>query len=81
MFFVLKSENYGAHRTHNDGYYTGDKYIYQSEYYAVCDNDISKAKKYTSLKRAENACEKLNQRITNYLFTVKELVGDGDGES
>ena len=71
--FVLKSENYGAHRTHCDGYYTGDKYQFQGEIYAVCDTDIDKAKKYTSLKRAENAKENLNQKVVNYYFEVREI--------
>lgn len=74
--YVLKSYPYGLHNTHFDGYYTGDKYIYQGETYAVCDTDITKAKKYSSLKRAENACECLFRKIVNYGFEVVEMVGD-----
>lgn len=55
--FVLSSDFYGAGNEHWDGYYTGKTYIYQGEVYAVCDTDINKAKKYSSLKRAENAAK------------------------
>ena len=46
------------------------------EMYAVCDPDIEKAKIYSSLKRAENAAESLLNKVTNYIFEVKEMVGD-----
>ena len=31
---------------------------------------------FTCPKRTENACERLNQRVTNYLFSVNEMVGE-----
>lgn len=71
--FVLESEKYGVHRTHFDGYYTGDTYQFQGEMYAVCDTDFDKVKKYSFLKRAENAKEALNRKITNYYFRVREI--------
>lgn len=69
--FVLKSREYGGYLS--DGYYTGQKYTFQGEQYAVCDTDISKAKKYTSLKRAERGAECLNRSVSNYMFNVKEI--------
>ena len=71
--YVLESESYGVGRKHFDGYYTGDTYIFQGEKYAVCDTDFEKAKKYTSLKRAEKAKEALNEKVVNYDFEVKEI--------
>ncbi len=64
----------------SDGYYTGNMYIYQGEYYAVVD-DLDKAKKYTSLKRAESAANSLFNKIVNYEFCVKEIkVGVDENE-
>lgn len=74
--FVLKSDDYGVGNKHCDGYYTGDTYFFQGELYAVCDKDINKAKKYSSLKRAENAARSLFEKVTNYVFEVEEMVGD-----
>lgn len=76
MFYVLTSECYGYHGINWDGYYTGDTYIFQGEKYAICDRDISKAKKYTSRKRAENAAESLLSSVVNYVFKVKKMVGE-----
>lgn len=54
--FVLKAKPYcGNYTMFSDGYYTGETYVLQGEKYAVCDMDINKAKKYTSLKRAERS--------------------------
>lgn len=75
--YVLCSDNYGIGKKQWDGYYTGSTYIYQGEEYAVCDRDISKAKKYSSLKRAENAAQALFKRVTNYVFEVRELCLNG----
>lgn len=69
--FVLKSSSYGY--ASFDGYYTGNTYVYQGEVYAVCDTDLSKVKKYSSEKRAANACDALNRKCSNYLFTVVNL--------
>lgn len=72
--FVLKAQPYcGQYTRFSDGYYTGDTYIYQGEKYAVCEKDINKAKKYTSLKRAENAAKKMFDSIVNYVFDVEEI--------
>lgn len=71
--YVLVSDKYGINGMNWDGYYTGDIYRFQGENYAVCDTDIDKAKKYTSLKRAENAKETINRKIANYWFEVKEV--------
>lgn len=75
--YVLKSKRYGYHDVHFDGYYTGDIYTFQGEKYAVCDTDIKRAKKYSSLKRAEYANECLLRKIVNYVFDVVEMVGEG----
>ena len=71
--FVLASDAYGPGNRHWDGYYTGVTYTYQGEIYAVCDKDINKAKKYSSLKRAENAAKSLFEKVTNYVFEVEEI--------
>lgn len=73
MIYVLVSDKYGVSYCHWDGYYTGKTYIYQGEPYAICDTDLQNAKKYSSYNRAKSACEKLNRRICNYEFTVKEI--------
>lgn len=64
--FVLKSKYDHCW----DGYYTGNQYIYQSETYACCINDITEAKIYTSKVRADAACTRLNNKVCNYKFTV-----------
>lgn len=71
--YVLTSNTYGIGNEYWDGYYTGDTYIYQGEVYAVCDKDINKAKKYSSLKRAENAAKSLYNKVYNYDFEVEEI--------
>lgn len=74
--YVLTSDSYGIGNKQWAGYYTGDTYIYQGEVYAVCDKDIDKAKKYSSLKRAENAAKSLFEKVTNYVFEVEEMLSD-----
>lgn len=71
--FVLSSDCYGINGRNWDGYYIGKTYQYQGEIYAICDTDINKAKKYSSLKKAENAKNALYNKITNYEFEVKEI--------
>lgn len=71
--YVLKAKPYAWNRRFSDGYYTGETYTFQGEKYAVVEKDINKAKKYTSLKRAENAAEKLFESISNYAFGVEEF--------
>lgn len=56
-----------------DGYYTGIQYVYQSEVYACCSNDISEAKIYTRKALADAACTRLNNKVCNYPFTVCEV--------
>lgn len=77
--YVLKSRPYPPHDMW-DGYYTGDKYMFQSECYAVADCDIEKAKIYTSLARATNACNALNNSVCNYQFDVKSFIEIKDGK-
>lgn len=71
--FVLRSREYGGYTTIWDGYFTGKTYTFMHEKYAVCDTDINKAKKYTSLKRAENSAERMLGTIANYVFDVEEI--------
>lgn len=72
--FVLRTKPYVGNGTSLwDGYYTGDTYQYEGEIYAVANTPISKAKKYSSRKRAENAVESLENKVCNYLFEVVEI--------
>lgn len=71
--FVLRSREYGGCTTIWDGYFTGKTYTCLHQKYAVCDTDINKAKKYTSLKRAEKASECMLDKIVNYVFDVMEI--------
>ncbi len=71
--FVLRSREYGGYTTIWDGYFTGKTYTFMHEKYAVCDTDIDKAKKYTSLKRAERAADCMLGKISNYVFDVEEI--------
>lgn len=78
MSYVLKSKPYQTFDKFGDGYYTGATYVFQGEYYAVCERDIKKAKKYSSFKRAERATECLHSKIVNYVFEVVEIEGEAD---
>ena len=69
--YILKSDPYPPH--HWDGYYTGDKYRFQGEWYACADTNEYKAKKYKNKKVAERSCEALNGKICNYHFEVIEV--------
>lgn len=73
--YVLKAKPYAGCYIFSDGYYTGDTYIFQGEKFAVVETDIDKAKKYTSLKRAERAAESMLESIANYVFDVEEFKG------
>lgn len=54
-------------------YYTGKKYMHQGEYYASIDK-IDNAKKYKSLKRAENSLRVIrNMCAFGYEFYIKEI--------
>lgn len=55
---------------YSGGYYTGKSYIHQGSRYAVTDNDIKKAKIYSSKGRAERASEML---FENYIFEAVKL--------
>lgn len=68
--FILKSRRYGRYCEIWDGYYTGKKYIFQGELYAVCDRRLDEVKKYSSRRKAERACEILNDKVCNYYFDV-----------
>lgn len=66
----------------NEGYYTGNTYFYQSEKYAVFDKDVTKAKKYKSIKRCENDYCSLERTCSNCSdcsvgIYVKEVKDDG----
>lgn len=62
-----------ARRDNAEVYYTGVRYIYQGEYYASIDN-IDNAKKYKSLKRAENSLRVIrNMCAFGYEFYIKEI--------
>lgn len=67
--WILRSRRYNP-GNHWDGYYTGRKYTFQGEQYAVCEMKKEKAKKYTSYKRALNAVKALNGVVVNYIFDV-----------
>ena len=71
--FVLKATTDTSCNVLSDGFYTGSTYIFHGEKYAIVDRDIDKAKKYTSLKRAENAAECMLGSIANYVFEVEEI--------
>lgn len=71
--YVLKAKPDERRFEISDGYFTGETYIFQGEKYAVVDIEIDKAKKYTSLKRAENAAERMFCTIVNYVFDVEEF--------
>lgn len=74
-FYVLTSKKYHSmHVTRWDGYWTGQTYNYQKECYAIVNQDIDKAKKYTSEKVARNSAYKLTERVVNYEFLVEEHV-------
>jgi len=56
--FILVEHNY-----HYKDYYVGKTYIVLSEYYPWVSNNRNEAKKYTTRKRAENACIVLNKKV------------------
>ncbi len=67
--FILRMKEERSY-VHFDGYYTGESYTFQGGRYACVDKDITKAKQYTSKKRAENACK---MEFENYWFEVEEI--------
>lgn len=71
MAYYLRSDSYGPVCAHFDGWYTGDVYTYQGERYAVCSMNLQECKAYSSERRAELACEALNRRVCNYIFSVE----------
>lgn len=50
------------------GYYTGDKYRFQGETFAVFDRNLNHAKKYSSYKKAELALCKFNFANVNMSY-------------
>ena len=56
-----------------DGQYTGKTYNVNGETYAICSENLSGCKSYTSYGRAQNAYNKLNERICNYVSTIEEI--------
>lgn len=71
--FYLRSDSYGINKNIFDGWYTGKTYNVNGETYAICSEDLSGCKSYTSYGRAQNAYSKLNDRICNYTFTVEQV--------
>ena len=69
--YVLVSKDKLSEHYFSDGYFTGNMYTYQGENYAVVD-DLENAKKYTSIKRAQNAANSLNKKIVNYEFLLRK---------
>jgi len=69
MFVLGEKTGFGNIMTE---YYTGSTYIFQHEYFPNIDNDINKAKVYTTKARAENACNKLITKVGR-LFEVIEV--------
>lgn len=72
--FVLKSLPYPPR--HWDGYFNGNVYQFQKEYYADVDMSPYNAKKYLSARTAERACNALNEKVCNYRFEVEEVDRD-----
>lgn len=58
-----------------DEYYLGKTYVYQGGLFP-CYCKKSDAKRYKSRKVAENACEKLNEKIGDDRFEVIEIEED-----
>ena len=50
--FIIRSEE-----KFSEGYYTGESYIFQGEKFIIVSRDKSKAKIYSSQKRAETALQ------------------------
>ena len=71
--FYLRSDSYGINKHIFDGWYTGKTYNVKGETYAICSTNVDKCKSYTSYARAQNACNKLNEKICNYTFTVEQV--------
>ena len=56
-----------------EGYYTGERYIVQGCTYYVFSDDLEKAKKYSSIKRVENAIKSLYRWNIIYNLVVEEV--------
>lgn len=69
MAYLLKDNSDDPTRL-PDGYYTGKRYKFGGETYAIVTSSIVDAKKYKTKKIAENACNKLYGSICNYTFKV-----------
>lgn len=54
-------------------FYTGNSYIVQGERYLVFDRYISKAKTYSTKKRAENAINSIYKWNISYKLFVEEI--------
>lgn len=72
--YVIEFLGYQQFRDSDWEYYTGDKYTVNHGLYAVSSRDKTKAKPYTSKKRAENAINGLYGKCVNVANArVKEL--------
>ncbi|GGD04474.1 hypothetical protein [Enterococcus wangshanyuanii] len=64
-FVIRVSQNFGG-GIEIEYYYSGTTYIVQGEVFGNFVDDIRNAKDYTSKKRAENAMEKLKNKVSNW---------------
>jgi hypothetical protein len=72
MEYVIK-EKPASNDARSEGYYTGKKYVVQSEPYYIFTHDIEKAKKYSTRKRAENAINSLYRWNVLYELVVEKV--------
>lgn len=73
--FVLQDKNDKTGKELDDGISIGLILKKHPQYanYKIKDTDITRAKKYSSRKRAKNAAKTLFEKITNYVFEVEEI--------
>ena len=72
MEYVLKAIRNPSDQ-YSNGYYTGKSFIHQGSRYAVIDNNINKAKVYSSKARADQAS---NMIFENHIFEAEPYKGD-----
>ena len=72
--YVIKAKpEYTGVTFTSDGYYTGNRYIYEGEQYAVVERELSSAKRYSSMNRAEAAAKAITRSVVNHSFEAKAL--------
>lgn len=69
MFVLLENTKWGQE------YYEGGTYMYHGEYFPCITSKIDEAKKYSTRKRAENACNKINMKCGRMfkVVSIEEL--------